>query len=186
MLAKKEIYRRLTALLGLSAVWILALCAPALAHAGLLESTPEEGAALSSPPEELQLRFSEPVDAEFEPIEVRDSKGQRVDEDDARLAPDDPEVLVTDLRGLSEGTYTVDWRVTSRDGHPIDGEYKFSVSASGGDPDSAQASRDSGQASGSQAESEPAGGPGIGSVAVYALLGLAVLVVAGIALVGRR
>ena len=186
MLATNSINRRLAALLGLSAVWTVLLCAPALAHAGLLESTPDEGAALSSPPQELRLRFSEPVDAEFEPIEVRNSQGQRVEAEDPRVAPGDPELLVAELRGLTEGTYTVDWRVTSRDGHPIDGEYEFSVRASADDAEGAQASGDSEQGSGSQAESESAGGSNISSIAVYGLLGLAVLAVAGFALVRRR
>lgn len=122
--------RRPATLLGLSAVWLLLLCGPALAHARLTEEYPAGGDTLAEPPEQVQLRFSEPVEAEFEPIEVYDEGGSRVDEGNARTAPDDRELLVVDLGELREDSYTVEWRVTSADGHPVSGEYGFDVIAS--------------------------------------------------------
>jgi methionine-rich copper-binding protein CopC len=131
--------RRLAALFGLSAVWLLALCAPALAHARLEETYPGEGDVLSEPPGQVQLRFNEPVEAEFSPVEVYDQQDNRVDEDDARVSSDDPNLLVTDLEELPEGPYTVHWRVTSADGHPASGANEFVVDpsipgAGAGDP----------------------------------------------------
>lgn len=121
---------RVAALLGLSAVWLLLSCGSALAHARLVETYPADGETLAEPPEQVQLRFNEPVEAEFDPIEVYDQEGDRVDEDDARVSPDDRRLLVADLGELSEGLSTVEWRIASADGHPIDGEYEFSVNAS--------------------------------------------------------
>lgn len=118
------------ALLVLSAVWLILSCGPALAHARLTEAYPADGDALAEPPEQVQLRFNEPVEAEFDPIEVYDQEGDRVDEDDARVSPDDRRLLVADLGELPEGSYTVEWRVTSADGHPVDGVYEFAVDAS--------------------------------------------------------
>ena len=89
--------RRLAALLGLSAVWLLALCAPALAHARLEETYPAEGDTLAEPPEQVQLRFNEPVEAEFEPIEVYDQSGERLEEGMARMSPEDQRLLLMDL-----------------------------------------------------------------------------------------
>ncbi len=121
---------RLAALFGLSAAWLFLLCGPALAHARLMETYPTDGGTLAEPPEQVQLLFNEPVEAEFKPIEVYDQGGDRVDEDDARVSPDDRRLLVADLGALSEGSYTVEWRVASADGHPIDGVYEFAVDAS--------------------------------------------------------
>jgi methionine-rich copper-binding protein CopC len=121
---------RVAALLGLSAVWLLLSCGPVLAHARLVETYPANGEALAEPPEQVQLQFNEPVEAEFDPIGVYDQEGERVDEDDARVSPDDRRLLVADLGELSEGSYTVEWRIASADGHPIDGEYEFAMNAS--------------------------------------------------------
>ena len=54
-----------------------------------------------------------------------------MDEDDARIAPNNRRLLVADLlEELPEGSYIAVWRVTSADGHPISGAYRFAVSAS--------------------------------------------------------
>jgi methionine-rich copper-binding protein CopC len=119
--------RRLVALMGLSAAWLLLSCVPALAHARLLQEEPPDEATLAESPDQVELRFSEPVDAEFSPLEVRDSDGKRVDKDNARVDPDDARVLVVDLKELSEGSYAVKWRVTSIDGHVVEGRYGFAV-----------------------------------------------------------
>ena len=119
--------RRAAALLGVSVVWLLLLCAPAFAHAKLVDAFPNDGDALSEPPGQLRLRFDEPVEAEFSPVEVYDEQNRRVDEDNARVDPEAPELVVVDLERLTEGSYTVEYRVTSIDGHVIDGEYGFSV-----------------------------------------------------------
>lgn len=125
--------RRLATLLGLSAVWLLLMCGPAFAHARLVESYPADGDVLAEPPGQVQLRFNEPVEAEFDPIEVYDQGGSRVDEDDARVSPDDRRLLIVDLGEIREGSHAVEWRVTSADGHPVSGTYEFGVHASAAD-----------------------------------------------------
>ena len=124
---------RLAAILVLSAVWLVVTCAPVLAHARLVEMYPIEGTTLAEPPEQVQLRFNEPIEAEFSPLEVSDQQGNRVDEDNARISPNDARLLVIDLEELAEGSYTVEWRVTSADGHPVSGTYGFAVNASAAD-----------------------------------------------------
>ena len=119
--------------MGLSAVWLLLSCGPVLAHARLVETYPADGDALAEPPEQVQLLLSEPVEAEFDPIEVYDQEGDRVDEEDARVSPGDRRLLVADLGELSEGSYTVQWRITSADGHPVDGAFEFAMDASTAD-----------------------------------------------------
>ena len=120
----------LAALLGVSAVWLVLSCAPALAHARLEEAYPADGSTLSGSPEQVQLLFNEPVEAEFDPLKVYDQGGDRVDEDNARVSPNNRKLLVVNLEELPEGSYTVDWRVTSADGHPVTGTRRFTVDSS--------------------------------------------------------
>ncbi len=126
-------YTRLpAALFGLSVVWLLLLCGPALAHAELIEAYPADGDALAESPDQVRLQFTEPIEAAFDPVKVYDQQGNRVDEDDVRVDPDDAKVLVAGLKELPEGSYTVEWRVTSIDGHIVDDTYQFGVAASAG------------------------------------------------------
>jgi copper resistance protein C len=126
--------RQLAALLALSAAWLLLSCVPVLAHARLVETYPADEDTLAEPPEQVQLLYNEPVEAAFDPIEVYDPEGDRVNEDDVREASDNRRLLIVDLvEGLPEGSYTVEWRVTSADGHPVSGEYGFDVDPSATD-----------------------------------------------------
>ena len=120
-------------LAGLAAAWLVLACAPALAHANLLEASPPQGGEVSKPPERVELRFSEPVGAEFDPVVVRTVSGARVDAHDAHVDPEDARVVLADLERVPEGSYTVKWRVTSIDGHVVAGRYAFAVAAAGED-----------------------------------------------------
>jgi copper transport protein len=124
---------RVAPLAGLAAAWLLLSCAPALAHATLVEASPARGGEISEPPERVELRFTEPVSAEFDPVVVRAADGARVDARDARVAPEDARVVLAGLEELPEGSYTVEWRVTSIDGHVVEGLYEFAVAAAGED-----------------------------------------------------
>jgi methionine-rich copper-binding protein CopC len=125
-----RIGRILATALALSLVWLVSWCAPALAHAQLVEAEPSADEALAEGPDRVRLRFNEPVDAAFDPLNVYDSRGERVDEDDARADPEDARAVEAGLEeGLPEGTYTVEYRVTSIDGHVVEGTYDFAVGA---------------------------------------------------------
>jgi methionine-rich copper-binding protein CopC len=56
----------------------------------------------TSPPERVELRFSEPVEAEFDPVVVRAADGVRVDAHDARVDPDDARIVLADLHALGD------------------------------------------------------------------------------------
>src|ERR671921_1879459 len=130
----KSVTKRRAALLaGLAAVWLVLACAPALAHANLVETSPPRGGEVSKPPERVELHFSEPVDAQFDPVVVRGAGGARVDAHDAHVDPEDARIVLADLERVPERSYTVKWRVTSIDGHVVDGRYDFAVAAAGED-----------------------------------------------------
>ncbi|HEX2742128.1 MAG TPA: copper resistance protein CopC [Rubrobacter sp.] len=167
---------RLPIALWLSVAWVLLSSVPALAHANLVGSFPSAGLKSSTPPEQVRLRFNEPVDAEFDPVVVRDSEGDRVDEGDARVDPEDARVVLADLEKLPEGSYTVEWRVTSIDGHVVEGRYGFAVTGGSGDE------RPNAEERAGQADREPAtqGGRPDGSVPILTYSALSLGLVAAV------
>ncbi|MGH9886616.1 MAG: copper resistance CopC family protein, partial [bacterium] len=97
---------------------------------------PAAEVALALAPSAVRLRFSDAVEATSDSITVTGPAGTRVDGSGARVT-DDPAVVETTVEALSPGTYTVEWRVLSADGHPIHGSYRFSLgtpSSSGARP----------------------------------------------------
>ncbi len=177
--------RRSAALFGLSVVWLLLLCGPALAHAELIETNPADGDTLAESPEQVQLRFTEPIEAAFDPVKVYDQQGNRVDEDDARVDPDDAKILVAGLEELPNGSYTVEWRVTSIDGHIVNDTYQFAVAASAEQSSVAIHTDHEGSEEPSSAPQESVEGSSIHTIHL-AILGIVALVVLVVALVRRR
>jgi copper transport protein len=101
------------------------LPAGASAHALVNSTTPERGARLDAAPEQVTLRFSEPVEAEFGAVRVFDSEGREVQE--GGTIQRGAEVAVRLRDGLPEDGYTVTYRVISADSHPVSGGFVFVV-----------------------------------------------------------
>jgi copper transport protein len=98
------------------------------AHAVLLESSPAANAVLDDAPEQVVLRFNEPI----RPAVVR--LLQAADETSVELQT--VEVTDTELRvplrsGLPDGSYVLSYRVTSADGHAVVGSFVFAIGAPG-------------------------------------------------------
>lgn len=123
----RTVARRLVALLGLLAVALLLVPGTASAHAVLQSAEPRSGAVVQTAPPWVRVQFNEPVEAAFTPLMVYDRAGNRVDKGDARIDPGDASAVIVGLQSVPEGFYTVSYRVTSTDGHPIEGAYGFSV-----------------------------------------------------------
>jgi copper transport protein len=108
----------------------LAVVPTASAHAILLSSTPASDSVVDQAPSSVVLRFNEPVESAFGSVRVYDARAKRVD--DGRVTrPSDRTVQVGVAPRLSDGTYTVTWRVVSVDSHPISGAFVFHVGAPG-------------------------------------------------------
>ncbi|MFQ5399511.1 MAG: copper resistance protein CopC [Anaerolineae bacterium] len=107
---------------------LLAKAMPAFAHANLLQANPEANAALERAPAQIELFFSEPIENGFSTIQVLNTSGKRVDNDDALVDPANPTRLTVSLRSLPAGIYTVSWRtLSSVDSHVTAGAYPFAV-----------------------------------------------------------
>ena len=107
------------------------LIAPASAHTSLVSSSPESGAVLSEVPAEVRLKFNESlllVDSKNpNRIEVVNGIGQVVS---GMTVVEGPEIFTAlDLSLEPSGEYSVKYRVVSADGHPVEGEYQFTVAS---------------------------------------------------------
>lgn len=103
--------------------------APAL-HFELKTSAPMADSTVA-PTGEVRLWFTQkPQDGT---TQVRVMKGDvRVPMTDAQADADDPtSYFVSIERPLSPGAYRVMWRSMAADGHVVDGEFGFSIAASG-------------------------------------------------------
>lgn len=100
---------------------------PAQAHTSLISTDPTEGARLASVPEQVVLTFSENL---REPSTV----GVAVDGEEVEVdfQVDGPRVVVTPPSDAPEGTYDINYRVISADGHPVTGTLSFEVAQAAG------------------------------------------------------
>lgn len=114
--------RAVVLLLGVAAMLLVGAPA-ASAHNVLVFTDPADGAVLAAPPQQVRLVFNQPATALGSEVEVRGPDGSVVSEGDPQLV--DAEVTQPLAAGLPAGSYTVLWRVTSADGHPISGELAF-------------------------------------------------------------
>ncbi|MEU4662233.1 copper resistance CopC family protein [Micromonospora chalcea] len=104
---------------------LLVPATPAAAHNSLQEATPARDARLTTAPTQVTLRFLQRLNPAFTTITLRDSTDRQV----PASAPtvDGATGTVTIEEPLANGTYTVAYRVVSRDGHPVQGSYRFTV-----------------------------------------------------------
>ena len=116
----------MTRALAAACLALALLPATASAHALLEATSPERGARLERVPEQVSLRFSEPVEAEFGSVRVFDARGREV-QDGRVFHPGGrgAEVAVRLRDGLADDGYTVTYRVISADSHPVSGGFVF-------------------------------------------------------------
>ncbi|GIG38096.1 copper resistance CopC family protein [Cellulomonas pakistanensis] len=97
------------------------------AHNALLGTDPADGSTVDAPPAQITLTFDQPAQALGTEIVVLGPDGATVSTGDAQLVDDTvTQALAADLPA---GAYSVEWRVTSADGHPLSGSLAFTASA---------------------------------------------------------
>lgn len=119
------------ALLVGAASLILVLAGPVTAshaHDELVDSEPADGVELPAAPEEILLEFSGEVAPVGTFVIIEGPLGEVTD---GEPAVDGTEVTQPTLVDVPPGEYSVTWRVTSSDGHPISGEFGYSIAAAG-------------------------------------------------------
>ncbi|ANG86707.1 hypothetical protein A8L33_09040 [Microbacterium aurantiacum] len=107
---------------------VLLPASPAAAHDELVGSDPAAGSAVETLPAALTLTFSADIapDEGASEIQVTDAAGTTLNEGAPVV---EGTTLSQALAGTASGEVTVLWKVVSSDGHPISGEFSFTVSA---------------------------------------------------------
>jgi methionine-rich copper-binding protein CopC len=118
---------RLIAVAALALTWMLSWTGAADAHAFLRHAVPLVGSNIPTAPPVLTLDYTEGVEPRFCQVVVHDAQGQQVDKGDLHAAPSDEKRLLLGLQPLKQGTYTVEWHVTSVDTHHTEGTFTFTV-----------------------------------------------------------
>jgi methionine-rich copper-binding protein CopC len=96
-----------------------------LGHVEMIDSSPEAGSSLESPPAEVIITFGEELDPQASTFTVSDAEGHVVGNGEVDLTVADRNVLRGDVEITEPGVYTVGYTVTGLDGHEIGGAFSF-------------------------------------------------------------
>jgi methionine-rich copper-binding protein CopC len=102
----------------------------AQAHATLIGSSPESGSTLGIAPSEIVLEFDENVQMNFAVVNVVRPGGSVVSTGSVSVTDNKVIAAVrppTKAGVYEAGVYMVSWRVVSDDGHPVDGQFTYTL-----------------------------------------------------------
>jgi len=116
---------RLVSLTVLSASAALAVL-PSTKHATLVSSEPAANSHLASPPTRVRLVYSEPIEGKLAKVTIVPATAAPIVLR-AGADPRDVHAVIAPVDALGPGSYKVEWRVVSADGHPVDGTFSFTV-----------------------------------------------------------
>jgi copper transport protein len=104
---------------------VLGSARPALAHTELVHREFVGGTA--DKPQQLLLRFSEPIDAQFLTVSVFDTKTGQQSAGSVRVDPQRKIDGLVDISGLAPGNYSVAWWTRALDGDPSNGSFLIGI-----------------------------------------------------------
>ncbi|MEI5917238.1 copper resistance CopC/CopD family protein [Bacillus albus] len=124
-----KVMKRLGAWLLIACVLIISMPKSASAHAHIVKSNPGENETLKKAPSVVKIEFDEDIQvSHFNTLFVRDTSGKRVDLKDAHIDKKNKKLLEAGLKeNLKDGLYSIQWKVISADGHPIQGVIPFRI-----------------------------------------------------------
>jgi copper transport protein len=123
----------LVVMLGLAVSAVLGWATPAGAHANLISTTPSQGSTVDQAPPVVVMTFSEGISVKDDGVRLLDPSGAQVPGTSTTAEGFEARMRVPEL--TRQGTYTVDWKAVSADGHPIRGAWVFNVGVEGGGAD---------------------------------------------------
>lgn len=97
------------------------------AHVYLESSVPKADALLTAVPEYIELRFSGPVSEGLSSAVLAYPSGDSLSL--VLRAAGDHSILVAESPPLEQGEHVLRWRTVSTDGHPAEGEFRFTMAA---------------------------------------------------------
>jgi methionine-rich copper-binding protein CopC len=115
--------------LGVISAVALTTATPADAHTALEASSPNHGARIGTAPDQITLEFTGPIRTRLSKVTVRGPGGERFELGSPQAASD---TVTQSLRPLATaGKYQVIYRVVARDGHPLAGTIRFTLTRPG-------------------------------------------------------
>jgi copper resistance protein C len=100
----------------------------AYAHPELQSTEPAAGAAMTTSPKQIRIRFNESVMPQFSGVELKDQTGKIIPTGKATTDPTNKKLLIVPvIEQLPPGDYKVEWHAVSDDTHRVKGNYPFSV-----------------------------------------------------------
>ena len=99
------------------------------AHAALIASDPAENAELTQAPGRVSATFNEPMQARFAAMTIIGPDGGQWNTGEPSV--DGAVISVAVRDGGPSGTYTVNYRATSNDGHVVSGSWSYQLTATG-------------------------------------------------------
>lgn len=109
---------------------LLLALAPSAAHAhgALRDASPAASDTLREVPREIRLAFNQRVEVDLAEVSLWGPEGVVALGPLAAVPGSDRGAVVAPIAGaLGAGSYTVRWQIVSADGHPVRGEYSFTV-----------------------------------------------------------
>src|SRR4051812_26388219 len=105
-------------------ILFLAFTNSALAHTGLESSTPQNGDIVNEELKQITLTFEGKVE-QGSTFELQNATGKSLPVENISLSEN--QIVGNFANPLENGEYLVNWKIIGADGHPIEGEFSFSV-----------------------------------------------------------
>ncbi len=114
--------------LPLALLLLVALSGTASAHGQLKSAVPAAGSHLAAVPRSLRLDFTEVPELEFSTVRLIGPGRVEIQLGAIAYAPDSHRALLVPIvSAMSAGTYTVLWQMAGDDGHPMRGQFDFTI-----------------------------------------------------------
>ena len=105
---------------------VIGAVSPAVAHSFLVEATPSSKDHVATSPKTVKLRFGGGVEPAYSKLTIEGADGKVLAEGAIGVPEKDRELSVNSPE-LTAGKYVVRYRVLSKDGHIVEGNYEFFV-----------------------------------------------------------
>ncbi|RVW07823.1 copper resistance protein CopC [Prescottella agglutinans] len=143
----------------------------ASAHSAVVASDPANGAQIATAPARVSLTFNEALQEKFASLTVVGPDGNLWSKGNPSVQGD---TVSVPLEGLGPvGDYTIAFRVTSADGHPVSGTQVFTLTQEGTGTPGPKAGGGGQSSNGSDESSDG------GNTLIWVFVGVGVVVVAG-------
>jgi methionine-rich copper-binding protein CopC len=98
-------------------------------HLRLVKSAPRDGEVVTSIPTQIRLWFSQKPDVGLTTVKLLREDSTAIELGKVARTDDSLSVMIPLPTAILPGTYIVNWRSVSKDGHAVRGSYRFNLAA---------------------------------------------------------